>query len=238
MSIKSNTPAGTYANAFREMMKSVNTVTPGHFIAFTDMSAQRAQIQVGIERVDINGATFRVPPIIDVPVLFIGGDFAVEYQLDGGEEGLIVFGQRCIDGWKQTGGVAANPIGRFFELQDAFFIPGVRSLPNALPDFQNDGIRLRNRSGDQFAWLKRDGSVLVENASGHIRIAPDGVVTINGVTFDTSGNVSSPASIEAAERVTAPTVHGTQDVIFRDISGVNHRHSNVENGPDISGGPV
>ena len=200
---------------FRELLKDVCTCVPGHVLAF-DPVRQLAQVQVGIQRVDINNASFTVPPIIEVPVCFPGGDFAMEYQIDPGCEGLIHFSQRCVDGWLQSGGVAANPIGRFHNLQDALFMPGYRSLPNVLPDFQNNGIRLRNETGDQFAWLKNDGSIAVENAAGHIRIAADGTVTINGATITPAGDVVSATGVSLS----------------------THVHGGVQSGGSNTGAPV
>lgn len=182
--------------AFREMMKRVATSTPGYILAF-DSARQLAQVQIGIVRVDLNGATFEPPPIIETPVYIPGGDYHLEYQIDPGCEGDILFSQRCIDGWLQTGGIAANPIGRFHDPQDAFFLPGFRSLPNALPAFQNNGIRLSNKAGTQFAWLKNDNSIAVENGAGFIRIGADGVVNINGVTIDPSSLVTTPNDVKA-----------------------------------------
>lgn len=202
-------------DSFREIMKGVCTSIPGHVLSFNPLT-QMAQVQVGIERIDINGASFTVPPIIDVPVCFPGDDFVIEYQIDPGCEGQISFSQRCIDGWIQAGGVAANPIGRFHNMQDALFVPGFRSQPNVLPDFQNNGIRLRNRAGTQFAWLKNDGSIAVENGAGYIRIAANGVVTINGAVIGTDGDVT------------------TANGISLDI----HVHSGVEPGLDNTQEPV
>jgi hypothetical protein len=117
-------------------------------------------------------------------------------------------------------------------LQDAFFIPGFRSLGNILPDFQNNGIRMRNRSGNQFAWLKNDGSIAVENSAGHIRISADGVVTINGVTFQTNGDVESPTEIKS-NTMTA-TTNGT----FGGKSMIDHVHIGVQSGPSNTGVPL
>ena len=89
-------------NAFGELMKDVCTSIPGHVLTF-DPLTQRAQVQIGILRVDVNDATFTIPPIVEVPVHFPGGDYAIEYQIDEGCEGDILFSQRCIDGWVQSG---------------------------------------------------------------------------------------------------------------------------------------
>lgn len=206
--------------AFREMMKGVATSIPGHILAF-DPDTQLAQVQIGITRVDLNGATFDPPTIIETPVYFPGGAYHLEYQIDAGDEGDILFSQRCVDGWLQTGGIAANPIGRFHDPQDAFFLPGFRSLPNALPAFQNNGIRLSNLTGTQCMWLKNDGSMTWENGSGFIRVSADGIVNINGVTIN-------PASL-----VTTPN-----DVIADTISLKTHRHTGVTSGTGTSGTPT
>lgn len=219
---KETTGSAPLKSGFREMMKTVYTSVPGHVIALIDSgSKQRAQIQVGIERVDINGASFALKPIIDVPIHFPGGDYCVEYEIQSGCEGMIFFSQRCVDGWKNTGGIAKNPIGRLHDLQDAFFVPGFRSDNNVLPDFQNNGIRLRNKVGDQFAWLKNDGSIFVENPLGHIRLMPNGNVIINGVTI-------TPGSL-----VTTPN-----NVITGSVNVNTHRHTGVEPGGGNSGLPL
>jgi len=177
-------------------MKGVATSTPGHILAF-DPVTQLAQVQIGITRVDLSGATFEPPAIIETPVYFPGGDYHIEYQIDPGCEGDILFSQRCVDGWIQTGGVAANPIGRFHDPQDAFFLPGFRSLPNVMPNFQNNGVRLSNKDGTQFAWLKNDNTIVLENGVGHIRLAANGTVTINGVTITTASLVTTPNDVIA-----------------------------------------
>ncbi|MFL1549770.1 Gp138 family membrane-puncturing spike protein [Pseudomonas sp. D47] len=219
-------------NAFGELMKDVCTSIPGHVLTF-DPLTQRAQVQIGILRVDVNDATFTIPPIVEVPVYFPGGDFAIEYQIDSGCEGDILFSQRCIDGWVQSGGVATNPRGRFHNMQDAMFLPGFRSQPNVLPAFQNNGVRMRNRAGTQFVWLKSDNSIsmdngvakfdvradgttLMQNGAGSFQLQADGTFLINGLKITPDGNVI--------------TAIGTN---------LNtHRHGGVTPGSGTSGVPV
>lgn len=219
-------------DAFREVMKGVCTSLPGHVRTF-DPVTQLAQVQPGILRVDINGAEFTIPPIIEVPVYFPGGDYCVEYQIDPGCEGDILFSQRCIDGWIQSGGIATNPIGRFHNMQDAMFLPGFRSQPNALPSFQNNGVRLRNKAGTQFVWLKNDNSIsmdngvarfnvladgttLMQNGAGSFQLLADGSFLINGLKITPDGNVITAAGVNLN----------------------THRHSGVTPGSGTSGVPV
>lgn len=219
-------PAQAQRIVFRELMKGVYTSTPGHILAF-DPATQLAQVQIGILRVDMSGAEFTPPPIIEVPVCFPGDDFVLEYQIEPGCEGIIHFSQRCIDGWINTGGVAANPLGRFHDMQDAMFVPGIRSLPNVIPAFTNNGIRLRNRDGTNRMGMTNDGTQFMENPNGFIRLTADGKVNINGVVFDTQGNVASPATVTAVTDVKAAT-----------ISVRNLRVTGVQPGTGNSGTPV
>lgn len=55
----------------------------------------------------------------------------------------------------------------------------------------------RNADGQRVAqvWLKNDGTVLLENGNGHIRLQPDGSVNINGLVIDTNGNVTTASGI-------------------------------------------
>lgn len=181
---------------FYEMMKDVATSIPGHVLAF-DPATQLAQIQIGIVRTKLDKTTFTPSPLIEVPVYFAGGDFAVEHQLDVGNEGFILFSQRCIDGWMTTGGVATNPIMRFHDMSDAAFFPGIRSQPNVVSDFKNDGIRLRNKTGAHYVWLKNDGTIELKNENGNVTMAPDGTIDANGAIITPLGAVSSPVSLSA-----------------------------------------
>lgn len=195
--------------AFQNNMKDVYTGIPGHVLSF-NAATQRAQVQIGIIRVNIDDTTWTPPPIVDVPVQFPGDNFILEYQIDPGCEGYIHFSQRCLDGWKQTGGVADNPIARFHNKQDAFFSPGGRSLANVISGFSNDGVRLRDSTGNRHVWIKNNGtmvvkngaatttygadnSVITTNGSGTINMLANGNVVINGVVFTPTGMITAPA---------------------------------------------
>lgn len=215
----------------REQLKSVCTSIPGHILDF-DPETQLAQVQIGVQRVDINGVTFEPPPLINSPVLIPGGaKFFIEFEINPGDECLIIFSQRCIDGWNETGGIAVNPILRFHDFDDSITIPGVRSQPNVRSNFQNNGIRLRNEDGSNFIWLKNDGTaeITVDTLTINGNISHTGDQT-------TSGTIASNA-VTAVTSVTAPQVAGTTNVTFGGVSGTGHVHGGVEPGSGTTGGP-
>ena len=202
----------------RDYMKDVFTCIPGHVLAFNP-AEQLAQVQIGIQKVLQSGEIKIAPPIIDVPVLFIGDQYAMETAIRPKCEGLVFFSQRCVDGWLNTGGVAANPIGRFFDMSDAFFVPGFRPIPKALKNFSNNGLKLRNAAASQRIWLKEDNSIELTNGNGTITVKPSGDVVINGAVIDTKGRIT-------ASEVTANGIVLT-----------SHVHGGVKAGESSTGGP-
>jgi phage baseplate assembly protein gpV len=225
---------------FNEFMKGVFTAIPGFVTAFNP-ATQRAQVQIGITRVDSQGNSINPKPISDVPVCFSGDAYSVEYQISPGCEGMILFSQRNIDAWKLTGGIADNPSARFHNAQDAVFIPGIRSLGKTIKSFQNNGMRLRNADGTQYLWLKNDQSVAMGNANGTMTINADGsqsMINASGsIQLLANGNaVINGVIITPAGRITTPAgggITGSNGVSFE-----NHGHTGVTTGSGTSGGPV
>ena len=176
---------------FVEMMKDVGTSIPGHIIAWVP-DTQLAQVQIGVKRIDVDGNQVNPPTLIECPVYVYGGDYSVEVQIDPGTEGVILFSQRCIDGWVNTGGVGNNPVLRFHDFSDAYFLPGLRSQPNKISGHANNGIRLRNKAGDKYIWLKNDGT---------------GEITLDSLTINASlqlnGNMNQSGSIVSNSTHTA-----------------------------------
>jgi hypothetical protein len=151
--------------------------------------------------VDSNLNQSAIPPIIECPVYVYGGSYCVEVEIQPSTEGVVLFSQRCIDGWLQTGGVANNPILRFHDFSDACFFPGIRSNPNAISGHSNNGIKLRNDTGSQYVWLKNDGTAEIQATS----VTINGNVTVNGNTT-TTGNADVTGNVQAVGRVTAPEI--------------------------------
>lgn len=210
--------------SFLELMKDVGTATPGHFLAF-DADRQIAQVQIGIQRIDVDGRTFEPSPIIECPVAFFGGgEYFIEHQIDPGDECLIVFSQRCIDGWVNTGGVARNPIMRFHSMSDACILPGLRSQPNSISDFQNNGIRLRNKAGNRFIWLKNDGTAQIDVDT----LTLNGDLVHMGDTMQTGD--SAQIGTHTATGVIADDVTANNSLMANGVEQANHDHGGVSRG--------
>jgi len=207
-----------------EILKGVGTSIPGHVLEF-DPGSQIAKLQVGVEFVDVSGESFSIAPIVNVYVHFSGGDYALEHQIDPGNEGLIVISQRCIDAWKEQGGVATQPILRKLDMQDALFIPGFRSKPNKLTNFQNNGIRLRNKDADKFIWLKNDGTaeITVDTLYVNANIVHQGNTNQTG-DITLTGDIDQTGNNTIIGTLQATNVYATTSMTINGVEVKDHNH--------------
>jgi hypothetical protein len=148
-----------------------------------------------------------------------GGGVTATFPIVVGDECLVVFSSRCIDGWWSQGGIQNPPEARMHNLSDGFALVGVRSLPNA---FAVDTANACLISDDGETFFKLNPTTQAIQA-----LAPGGI-SLNGVTIDASGNVSVPGSITTT----------SDDLLVDGISLKNHVHSGVTAGSSNSGAPV
>lgn len=134
-------------------INKIYTDIPAKVISY-DATTQLCKVQ---PLIDIDGN--ELPPIPSVPVQQIGGsDWMVMIQIDAGTEGILKACMRDIGTWLYNNNSQSK---RKFSLTDTVFEPGYRSKENAIPNPVNNGVQLRSRDGNHFAWLKNDGNFYV-----------------------------------------------------------------------------
>lgn len=132
-----------------------------------------------------------MPLLVDVPVVFMnGGGFVLTYPIKPGDDALIIFASRCIDGWWSLAQAAPQIDFRMHDLSDGFAIIGPRAVPNVVPNINLSAVQLRTQ----------DGQTYVEVSSGKIHLVADEVM-IHGrlkTTFDAGGTgfVYTPDKID------------------------------------------
>lgn len=171
-------------------------------------------IQAKVFGADNSVSDVSLPLLVDCPVQFpAGGGCALTFPVAKYDECLVVFSSRCIDAWWQSGGIQAQAEMRMHDLSDGFVLLGFRSVPRVIPSISLTAVQLRSD----------DGLAYVEvTSSGHIAniVAPGGV-NINGVHFDSSGNMSNVG-----------TLHANGEGTFNSHTVGGHTH------PDPQGGNV
>lgn len=150
----------------------IHTALPGVIQSF-DPARMTCTVQPAIRAAIIqkSGAARAVdlPLLVDCPVVFPGGGgYELTFPVKSGDDALIVFAERCIDAWWQSGGVQAAAEFRLHDLSDGFVIPGVRSQPRVVAGgVHMGGAEIRTDSGSARIQLNGDAVRI---------IAPAGVV--------------------------------------------------------------
>lgn len=139
----------------RAALKEVNTVHTALVVSF-DSQTQRAAIQIAVNRITPEG--YKAHPVIDnVPVIFSGNnDYAMGFKIEADIEGLLLFSQRDIDAFLESG-VQVDPISkRMFALRDCVFIPCKIADTKPITNFRNDGMWIAKRDYSTFLHMKDD----------------------------------------------------------------------------------
>lgn len=111
-----------------EWMQQSSILRSGH----TSVVGSIVKYDPGKRTVDVQpmvrGKTKENPPLLmDVPVWFPG---SFTYDVNVGDECLVVFVDNCIDAWWQSGTVSSPITARAHDMSDGIAIVGLRSLPN------------------------------------------------------------------------------------------------------------
>ncbi|MBK4119157.1 translation initiation factor IF-2 [Pluralibacter gergoviae] len=151
-----------------------------------------------------------LPLLVDVPVVFPrGGGCTLTFPVAPGDECLVIFADRCIDFWWQSGGVQEPVDSRMHDLSDAFAIVGPQSQAQKISGISTTAAQLRTDSGAAFIEIAAGGAVTITSP----QITFNGPLQVNG------------------------TITSTGDQVAAGISQVTHTHGGVETGGGNTGAP-
>ena len=176
----------------------LNCVTVGKIESF-DTANQTATISISYLKQKMNTGDFiQYPVILKCPcVVMNGGGAYMSFPITTGDECLVIFCDREIDTWLETGGVNQPRSNRTHDLTDAIALVGIRSLPHAITSYF---------AGFQIFY---QSSKINIDASGNVTInsaAKVDVIATGNVSVDSGGNVSvvanGTASVTATGNIT------------------------------------
>ncbi len=101
----------------QEIFESLHCALPGTVVSF-DAETQTAVIQPVVR----TGSDVDLPLLRDVPVFM-----PVSFEIQEGDACLVIFADRDIDAWFETGGTEVPPSGRMHSLSDGFAFVGFRT---------------------------------------------------------------------------------------------------------------
>lgn len=202
----------------------IRVAMPAKVLSFDGKHTVTAQIMI---KQNVSGEQVSYPPIPDVPVSFLrAGGFVVTVPVKVGDEGTLLFYDRCIDGWYSSGNESEIMDFRLHDLSDASFLPGgISSQPNSLSEVFSGGLSLQ--TDDASTYLRvTNGKILIKGNIEHEgNTIHNGITTQNGAWNQTSGNAESSGTMTAAS--------GT----FGGVTVESHTHGGVETGSGNTGKP-
>ncbi|MBU9819913.1 translation initiation factor IF-2 [Rahnella sp. BCC 1045] len=181
-----------------------------------------------------------LPLLVDVPVVFPrGGGVTLTFPVKTGDECLLIFSDRCIDFWWQSGGVQEPVDTRQHDLSDGFAIVGPQSQAKKISGISANSAQMRSDDGSTYFELNPTTQTINIVAPGGFNVtAPlstfSAAVTVKGLLTWMGGMVGSIASGTAATITGAIKFIGTLSSNGKDISD-QHTHSGVQTGSGNSG---
>lgn len=250
--------------AFDSFAAELWTSLPGEIVSF-DPAACTAVIQPTIKGVvtGTDGANGEVnlPLLPDVPVLFPHSkEFALTFPIQSGDECLVWFACRCIDGWWQMGGVQPALDARMHDLSDAFALVGPWSQSKKLqgPPVHAENVQLRSTDGAALIEMAPDKTIHAVNPGAEIMMTPDGeaaieaaaAISLRAPQIEIAGNltwtgytggdgaysIAGLLSLLGALQATG-AISSDDDVYAQDVSLKTHVNTGVLKGGDDTGPP-
>ncbi|EEZ6972475.1 TPA: hypothetical protein SGO12_004977 [Escherichia coli] len=159
------------------VMSALRVSMPGIVQSF-DPDAVTVVVQPAIKgyEPDSNGInqSTTLPLLVDVPVVFPrGGGCTLTFPVKAGDECLVIFADRCIDFWWQSGGIQEPVDERMHDLSDAFCIVGPQSQAKKIGGISTSAVELRSDDGET--------KLSLNPASGAINGTAPGGFNLNGL---------------------------------------------------------
>lgn len=172
-------------------MMDVRVSMPARIVSF-DPATKTAQVEICMQMVDDDDSAIEYPPLVDCPCLFTrGGGFHVVHPYSAGDSGLVLFSDRCLDGWFESGKTAPPMDFRVHSMSDAYFIGGADHLGNVSP-IVSGAMFIGKDDNSAGLQINADGSLILKGASLKIEppvttsstITSIGQITANGKPLD------------------------------------------------------
>lgn len=211
-------PSEAFGMQFDRMAGKIRCALPGIIQSF-DAATQTATVQPAIKmKVNLGDGVKQLdlPVIFNVPVVIPYAQTAgllLTLPIKPGDECLLIFADRSIDNFTQAGGMQPTvstasedtTTPRSHSLADAICIPGIISNPQAVPDYNEEHIELRDRERKQY-----------------ISLGPDGITITDGTAVwnmkDGAIKTDAPAGIEETASKASRVTEGKNTVVGSNVS--------------------
>ena len=207
-------------------------------------------IQGKVQNEDGSVSVVNLPLLLDCPVVFPrGGGCSLTFPIRAGDECLVVFADRAIDFWWQSGGVQPPAETRMHDLSDGFVLVGPYSQPQVLSGVSTSAVQLRSDDGQAFFELNpqthnftlstpgdfsvtvKDFSVSCENFTVNAQ-----TIVLTAPTIELNGQITGGGGGGATATFTGD-INASGDVTAGSISLQTHVHGGIQPGGSDTGAP-
>lgn len=216
----------------------IRVAMPGIIISF-DPDAVTAVVQPAIKgyETDANGNQISVSMslLVDVPVAFPrGGGVTLTFPVASGDECELIFNDRCIDFWWQSGGEQEPVHPRQHHIGDAIAFLGPMSQAKKISGISTDAAQLRTDDGSTFFELNPTTKKIKIVAPGGLEVVTpeadfSAKVTVHGLLTWMGGMVGSVVSGVASTITGAVEFIGSVKANGKVIDDT-HTHGGVQRG--------
>lgn len=181
-------------SALAHLQTHMWTALPGQIESY-DSDANTVEVQPTVQGLithsDGNTHPVDLPVLPDVPVYFPrGGGVTFTFPIQKGDECLVIFSSRCIDGWWQSGGSQLAPEFRMHDLSDGFALIGPMSQPNRISGISTSTAQIRSDDGKAYIELDPSSHKVTVNTPANV----DATCSL----FDVHGDVNIHGTLTLA----------------------------------------
>ena len=155
----------TMRTAIESYLLEMNTCMPGKFVSYNS-SKQTATIQPLFQRLFADGSLVDLPQVTNVPVQHprTANSF-IHLPIKADDPCLLIFSQRSLDTWKQSGEIVDPDDDRIFDLSDAIAIPGLTHSGGEFAPENGDDVIIKN--GDSSINVQEAGTFKIQGKDGN-----------------------------------------------------------------------
>lgn len=153
------TQTSVLKQAFKDYSQQLRVCLPGKIVTY-DYKLQQATVQPTFSNEYNDGTVQQMPSIYNVPVVWpSAGESHIHFPLNVGDPVLLIFADKSLDLWLQSGTTSQPNDSRTHHIADAIAIPGCRPF--------NNPMRVSNGQ-----------DVIVANGNLELRLKPNGHVQL------------------------------------------------------------
>lgn len=176
MTSNSDTPsfAQFVRDAIEARMLSVNTAIPAKVLAY-DRDNGTVDVRPLLKRKYSDGTVSELPKIFNVPIQWYRANNAyITLPIKVNDTVTLIFSQRSLDQWKQSGGTVDPKDPRKHALSDAIAVPGLYPKSTAPADPSPDNLEIVNNKAK--VSLSPDGDVVANNDTATLSMLTNGTL--------------------------------------------------------------